>query len=119
MNLRRADCGHYIPADLAPAGVHVGNEEPVYLCNECAERARGHVARVEKKAVELAQPVPLAIEAEAYELGRTAGAYGLPEDSNPYPDRRTKDAKEWVRGYREAKSGTTAEDSGRGREAPA
>ena len=56
MILRRADCGHYIPEDVAPAGVHHGSEQPIYLCNECAERARGHrVQVVETKAIEPVQ----------------------------------------------------------------
>ena len=40
MILRRADCGHYIQADVAPAGTHVGSEQDVYLCSECEARAR-------------------------------------------------------------------------------
>lgn len=36
------------------------------------------------------------------ERGRIAAIAGDDENDNPYPDKRTKEAKEWLRGFQEA-----------------
>ena len=116
MILRRADCGHYIPEDVAPAGVHHGSEQPVYLCNECAERARGHrnVVQVETKVVHGTPALDLGAISEARHLGRLAAHEGKSEEESPY-DKRTRDHRDWVRGHRDAQEAKA--DGGTGKAA--
>jgi ribosome modulation factor len=111
MRVRRADCGHLVSADCEPnitiADPTHGDREG-YACDACLAQARA--PRVETKDVRLAKPA--AEETDPYRLGRIAGAAGQPDDSCPYPDRRTKDAKEWLRGHREAAEGDGKPNTG-------
>ena len=105
MILRRAHCDHWIPEDVAPVGVPVGSEQPVYLCAQCEQLARSHL----KPKVEVKRVTPEEFAARvfqsAYERGRSAATDGIPEDDVPFADRRTKDAKEWLRGHRDQAGG--------------
>lgn len=117
--VRRADCGHgFLPLDVPPAAViqNGQHQQPVYLCEDC--RRRLSTPQVERKDVRPERPAPPKVETrdaapapaavaptmedgEAYELGRQAARDQRPEDDCPYADRRTKDAREWLRGHRE------------------
>ena len=57
MELRLADCGHYIAAEAEPVGTEHNQGHQLYLCAACAAVARDSVRqRVETKA---ASPPPL------------------------------------------------------------
>lgn len=62
-------------------------------------------ATLERKGYD-PDPDPKMEPADPYEQGRTAAQAGQPEDSCPFPDGRTKDAKEWKRGWKEASTAT-------------
>ena len=65
MRLFRADCGHYIAEGTAPAGIHVADEQPVYLCEECWQRAEAHVRpKLEKKDLNKTRPDTITIVEE-------------------------------------------------------
>lgn len=112
--VRRADCGHgFLPIDTPPAArVQNGqHEQPVYLCDDC--RAGLSAPGVEHKDIRPARPAAIPVEAkvassppaakqngEAYELGRQAARDRRSEEDCPYADRRTKEAREWLRGFR-------------------
>jgi len=112
--LRRADCGHFIPADAPPAGRHRNgvHDQDVYLCDDC--RSRLCARKVETKpgpAVEAKAVVPPAVpdapasDLSPYAKGAKVARDGGTEENCPYSDRRTRDAKEWLRGFREANDG--------------
>lgn len=116
MELRRCmgPCGGWLAADTPPVGTYtndgVHSPQPVYLCASCAGIARGQQRRVETKEVRPPEVIPL-VAAEpdftrmtlAQAQGAEAAVAGKTEDDCPYPDKRTKDHKEWLRGFREAK----------------
>jgi len=134
MILRRADCGHYIPEDVPPAGEHHGSGQPIYLCDPCRDAARGHQrARVETKVVEpdrtevtlkhrvdyaatdagierVGDPLDEAVLLSPHARGIAAARDGVPEEACPYADKRTRDAKEWLRGFREESERLNAHD---------
>jgi ribosome modulation factor len=98
--VRRADCGHgFLPIDTPPAARQQNgqHEQPVYLCEDC--RARLGERKVETKDV---RPAATVSAPDPYLAGRVAAGMSLTEEACPYPDRRVKDAKEWLRGFREA-----------------
>lgn len=117
--VRRADCGHGVllvdtpPAARIQNGIH---EQPVYLCEDC--RARFNARKVETKPAPVIETKSVESSLEpfvdqdmeslrsnlsAYAEGAKAARASKTEDDCPY-DRRTKDGKEWLRGYREAES---------------
>ena len=93
MRVRIGACGHVVAED-APAVVlidPVHGDREGYICEDC--RSRAVAPRVETKDV---QPGQRVVD-DPYELGRLASS----EDECPYPDRRTKEAKAWLAGWRE------------------
>ena len=115
--LRRADCGHFIPADEPPAGRHRNgvHDQDVYLCDGCRERLNAR--KVETKVVEPGHAEPLrdgdqvrmetkvVVADSPRALGAKVAREGGTEGDCPFVDRRTRDAKEWLRGFREARDG--------------
>lgn len=59
--VRRADCGHYVPADHQPQGVSPDHGYPVELCNDCFERLR---AQQRPQVVQKVPPPPLPVSEE-------------------------------------------------------
>lgn len=127
LNLRKADCGHWISADAEPVGAYDGggvhSPQQVYLCEDCLARIAGRPtmqAQVETKEVK-PEPdrteVKLKMRADAsaadfaemakdepndpYWQGREARTKGVNQADNPY-DRRTSNGRNWHRGWAEA-----------------
>ena len=104
--VRRADCGHgFLPVDTPPAARHQNgmHEQPVYLCDDCRSRLlAAAVPQVEFKDAS-AEPATRVVP-DPYAEGRRDFHTGVPEDECPYTDKRTKEAKAWLAGWREAQA---------------
>lgn len=121
LRLRKADCGHWIPVDVDPAGVTADSghsEQPIYLCGDCLDIARHLLAPkveakvVETRGVELKRiPDPRTDEAKEqnpFQEGSSAFLAGRRSEDCPY-DGRTKDGRDWQRGYADAYEGHARE----------
>jgi hypothetical protein len=129
--VRRADCGHYIPATAEPVATDAVHGQPVYLCDDC--RGRLSARRVETKpgptleakvvdfpvattkaSVVLPVNPELAEDESPRAAGRDAALMGaerrVPAGIHP----RSAWARDWLAAYDEAKApdahgGRTAE----------
>lgn len=119
--VRLASCGHgFLPLDVPPAAVMQNgmHQVQVYLCDDCRQRLNARKvetkpgpAVVRKMQYELPRnpeleadeppPMDLASDLSPYAKGAKVARDGGAEEDCPFSDRRTKDAKEWLRGFRE------------------
>lgn len=52
MKLRKADCGHWVPANLPPTG-ETADGTPVYLCPRCRKDVLHHASLLTTKVKHL------------------------------------------------------------------
>jgi len=102
--LRRADCGHYSPEDLAPAGKAEDGHHDVYLCNDC--RGRLHQPpRVETKVVEPPSNAPTDWTVAGTVAGVAGEARRVPDGLHP----RSREARDFLAAYDAVKGGVEVE----------
>lgn len=128
IEVRRADCGHWISSDIEPVAITGGaghSPQPVFLCDECFERARLAGPRLETKTIAHAPIVEDAhveagpeglrlapdpgLNAPHYESGRRAALDNrprtLPDDLRGDHSRSAR-PRAWFAGYDSAKEPT-------------